>query len=57
MTFKKLLSEINNDFNALFEDEHLADIFEKLKWQHPLPDDLKIVSNTYGLYLFTIEEV
>lgn len=55
MSYKFLLYQINNDFKALFENEHLADILEKLKWQHPLPDDLKIVSNTYGLYLFTID--
>lgn len=55
MSLNYLLTKINQDFNVLFDKSHIDEILEKLKVQHPLPEDLQCIENTYGLYLFTID--
>lgn len=55
MQFNSILSKINQDFNVLFDKSHINEIIEKLKVQHPLPEDLQSIENSYGIYLFTID--
>jgi hypothetical protein len=55
MSLNYLLTKINQDFNVLFDKSHIDEILEKLKAQHPLPENLQCIENTYGIYLFTID--
>lgn len=55
MQFNSLLAKINHDFNILFDKAHIDEIHELLKVQHPLPEDLQSIENSYGIYLFTID--
>lgn len=55
MQFNSLIAKINHDFNILFYKAYIDEIHELLKVQHPLPEDLQSIENSYGIYLFTID--